>query len=104
MNESDKWIVRPSAAQGYLILKPAPNGISLHQLIGRVVKEENANLVAVAPELLEACIEIVAYGDCYCEVEKPCAICIASEAIYKATGKEFYKTDSPAIERAKGGA
>lgn len=59
MNESDKWIVRPSAAQGYLILKPAPNGISLHQLIGRVVKEEDANLVAVAPELKETLQELV---------------------------------------------
>lgn len=58
-----------------------------HPLID--TSEANANLIAAAPDLLEACIEFAAYANCECGDDGPykdskCAVCLASTAIAKA--------------------
>lgn len=39
--------------------------------------------------LLEACAEAIAHFDCYChETTQPCAVCLATHAVYLTTGEE----------------
>jgi hypothetical protein len=54
--------------------------------------EQIARLFAAAPDLLAACIEIVAWATCECGndgiyKDSKCAVCIAEAAISKAKGE-----------------
>lgn len=85
-NPSDKerkeWGLSPDDARPMSILGLDKEGCAV--VSGHAI----AKLFAAAPELLEACVETVAYGNCDCDNgEGDCVFCLAEKAVKKAKGE-----------------